>query len=159
MLAVWALWRGCDRVHCEHSCPPASGDVCVLVATGTAGNWNCAGYHAECCSNLEKMGKTNKSPLGCKYLDYFQWPVSAGGSMEDVGLLPFSRSRVAVHAERKGLLPAPGAWGPGSATKGMLSAPLPGEPNAMWFIQGHGKTPQFGPWLFFCLSVTSGALL
>lgn len=47
----------------------------------------------------------------------------------------------------------------GSDTKGVLSAPLPGEPNAMWFIQGHGEMPQFGPWLFFCLSVTSGALL
>lgn len=82
-----------------------------------------------------------------------------GGSLEDVGLLPFFRSRVAVHAGSKGLLPAPGAWGPGSATKAVLSAPLPGEPNAMWFIQGHGEMPQFGPWLFFCLSVTSGALL
>lgn len=42
---------------------------------------------------------------------------------------------------------------------GWLSAPLPSEPNALWFTQGHAETPQFGPWLFFCLSVTSGALL
>lgn len=31
----------------------------VLVSSGVAGSWNGAGYHAECCSNSAKRGKTS----------------------------------------------------------------------------------------------------
>lgn len=75
-----------------------------------------------------------------------------------MGLLAFCRIWVSINAGKKGLPLAQGLGRLGSA-KGWPSAPLPSEPNAMWFTQGHAEMPQFGPWLFFCLSVTSGALL
>lgn len=57
-------------------------------------------------------------------------------------------------------LVAPWGRGAGGATEGCSLLPLPDELCAVWFgIQGSGEMPQFGPWLFFCLWVTSGALL
>lgn len=100
-----------------------------------------AGYHAECCSNSAKMGKTNNFPLGCKYVDCLQCPASAGGSLEDVGLLAFPRSRVAVPAGRRGLLPAP------VPPRGALCSP-PHEPSAVWFVQSHGECPSLAPGCF-----------
>lgn len=149
MLAVWALWRGCDRVHCEHSCPPASGDVCVLVATGTAGNWNCAGYHAECCSNPAKMGKTNKSPLGCKYLDYFQWPVSAGGEPGGCGAAAFFQEQGGCSCWEKGTLFHPrglGAWQCHQRGCSLLPSPVSQMPCGSF--RAVAKCPSLAPGCF-----------
>lgn len=75
-----------------------------------------------------KTGKEKKFPLGCEHLDYFQWLVTAGGSLEACGVAVvwlFCRSRVAACAWEDGAPSTPGALGARGAAEGMLSAPPP----------------------------------
>lgn len=121
---------------------------------------------AECRSNpaWSKNGKKNQVPFRLQIFRLFSvagycW--GKPGGMWGCCHVAFCRSRVATHAWEEGGPSSPqGLGGLAVPPRGCSLLPLPSEPGAVWFgIQGSGEMPQFGPRLFFCLWVTSGALL
>lgn len=121
---------GCDGVHRQGLCPPASGDVCVLVPCRGCRERSGAALGAALSAHQTQHGAKmvrKRCPLCCKYLDSFQWLGAAGGSLEAGGAaLMWLLAGAGWSLVPGGMaLVAPWGGGAGGATERVLSAPPP----------------------------------